>query len=62
MYNYTSDGNSAANPPVTGTQFTATANGDLNGDGVLSTFTIIGAVATGNLYIAPTIAEKAPEQ
>ena len=62
MYNYTSDGHQETTPPVTGTIFTAIANGDLNGDGVLSTFQIIGAVTTGNLYVAPTITEQSPEE
>jgi type IV pilus assembly protein PilA len=62
MYNYVSDGNPNATPPVMGTQFVGTANGDLNGDGRLSTFTMVGAVATGNLYLAPSIAESSPEE
>ncbi len=62
MYYYSSDGNLSATPPVMGTQFTATANGDLNGNGVLSTFSIVGAVASNNLYIAPNIVESAPEE
>ncbi len=62
MYNYTSDGNLAASPPVTGTYFTATANGDLDGNGVASTFTLVGAVAANQLYVAPNIAETKPEE
>ena len=43
--------------------FTATANGDLNGDGVQSTFTLLGAVGTGSvLNIAPSINEVNPEE
>jgi len=62
LYNYTSDGNAAASPPVVGTQFTATANGDLNGNGILSTFTVLGAVAGANLYISPSIQEQSPDE
>ena len=51
---------------VTGTAgtFTSVANGDLNGDGNLSTFTISGAVdtATGLLKTAPSITEQASEE
>jgi type IV pilus assembly protein PilA len=62
MYSYTSDGNQAA--ASQGTKFTAMANGDLNGDTVLSTFMLIGSVSTsdGNLYVAPNIQETAPEE
>jgi hypothetical protein len=62
MYNYVSDGNSAATPTVVGTQFTGTANGDLNGDGVLSTFQLLGAVAGTNLYLAPNMLQTDPEE
>jgi type IV pilus assembly protein PilA len=45
------------------TSFTALANGDLNGDGHLSTFILAGSVgADTNLYVAPTIAETDPEE
>jgi type IV pilus assembly protein PilA len=37
--------------------YTATANGDLNGNGVLSTFSISGSVQSGVLNNAPTVAE-----
>lgn len=63
MYFYTSDGDqNVANSP--GTKFTATANGDLNGDAVLSTFMLIGTVNSSdqNLYVAPSIQETAPEE
>jgi type IV pilus assembly protein PilA len=43
--------------------FTATAQGDLNGDTVLSTFTLLGAVNSGfALNIAPNITELNPEE
>jgi type IV pilus assembly protein PilA len=63
QYNYTSDGNSGATPPVIGTKFTATANGDLNGDGVESTFQLYGSVdATTNLYVSPNLYENQAEE
>jgi type IV pilus assembly protein PilA len=52
-YSYT-----ATNPTALGGTFTGTANGDLNGDGILSTFQISGAIGAGMaLNIAPVIAE-----
>jgi len=46
-----------------GDTFLATANGDLNGDGVLSTFTMTGAITAGLvLNLAPNIAEVSPEE
>jgi type IV pilus assembly protein PilA len=61
MYNYTSNGDQ--NTPSMGNEFTATANGDLNGDGVLSTFQVYGTVdAASNLYISPSIYEASPEE
>lgn len=58
MYGYTSD-SSATN---IGSQMAATAEGDLDGDGILSTFTLNGAVTEGQLRVAPTIAEVNPEE
>jgi len=55
LYNYTSDGNPSATPSVQGTEFTATANGDLNGDGITSTFQAIGAVTSSSLYVSPSL-------
>jgi type IV pilus assembly protein PilA len=60
LYNYVSNGDQ--NTATMGTNFTATANGDLNGDTVMSTFGITGSITTGNLYIAPTITEDKPEE
>jgi type IV pilus assembly protein PilA len=59
MYNYSSDAVAGTNP---GTVFTATANGDLNGDTVQSTFTLVGSVITQNLFIAPNLVETDPEE
>jgi len=43
-------------------QFTATAHGDLNGDGKVSTFILRGAVTGGVLTIAPSLEETDPEE
>ncbi|HTQ42481.1 MAG TPA: prepilin-type N-terminal cleavage/methylation domain-containing protein [Polyangiaceae bacterium] len=57
MYSWTINGSSL------GGQFTATANGDLNGDGILSTFTLLGSVNSGGaLNIAPNIQSTNPEE
>lgn len=57
MYGYSGGGGSA------GAAFAATANGDLNGDGVPSTFQIIGSVnAAFVLNVAPNISEVSPEE
>ena len=59
MYNYTSSGSS------TSAVFSAIANGDLDGNGTLSTFAMSGAVkADGTaevLVLAPNIFENLPE-
>jgi type IV pilus assembly protein PilA len=53
MYSY-----HAAGKASPGASFEATANGDLNGDGVLSTFAIMGRVQPdGELAIEPSIRE-----
>ncbi len=58
MYNYVSPGTGSS-----GDSFTATANGDLNGDGVLSTFTLLGSVNNSfALNIAPNLQEVSPEE
>lgn len=63
MYSYSAQGTGAV-----GATFSAIANGDLNGNGTLSTFTLAGKVqkdATSNelaLTIAPSILEVAPEE
>ena len=56
MYNYT------VTAPLDKGSFTATANGDLNGDGTLSTFQAYGAVQSGRLNASPTIEETDPEE
>jgi prepilin-type N-terminal cleavage/methylation domain-containing protein len=58
MYSYAIVGSSAP-----GDSFTATANGDLNGDGVLSTFQLIGAInASYAVNVAPNILEVQPDE
>jgi type IV pilus assembly protein PilA len=52
QYNYAS----------TASSFTGTAKGDLNGDGVASTFEIEGEVQNGSLRLSPTIKETSPEE
>jgi len=47
----------------TATTFTASANGDLNGDGILSTFTLLGSVnSNGALNVAPNFISTNPEE
>ncbi|MDB4936129.1 MAG: hypothetical protein JWP87_3101 [Labilithrix sp.] len=58
MYNYDTAGGLSAD----GNSFTATAQGDLNGDGTLSTFTTEGKIQEGRLTAAPSIAEDKPEE
>jgi type IV pilus assembly protein PilA len=58
MYTY-----SATVTGSSGDQFTAMANGDLNGDGIPSSFTLIGSVNAGMaLNVAPNITEINPEE
>lgn len=57
MYGYTAKGSSA-----NGDEFTAEANGDLNGDGTASTFTATGKIQNGRLNASPTMEEINPEE
>jgi type IV pilus assembly protein PilA len=58
MYDYQSPGGGASS-----TTFSAVANGDLNGDGNLSTFSLAGSINTFfALNIAPNITEVLPEE
>jgi type IV pilus assembly protein PilA len=53
LYSYTSTGNGSS-----GATFTAAANGDLNGDGVLSTYSLFGSVNSGYvLELSPNLQE-----
>jgi type IV pilus assembly protein PilA len=59
MYGYTMTGTGY----TVGDTFTATANGDLNGDGVASTFSVTGKVTfSSELTLAPTINEVLAEE
>ena len=62
MYNYTADGTGAE-----GDGFEAVANGDLDGDGTLSTYKLAGLVQKGAnedivLTVSPSISETSPEE
>jgi type IV pilus assembly protein PilA len=60
MYMYTSDAVAATSP---GTAFTVTANGDLNGDTVQSTFQLFGTIQSdGQLNVSPNLVETDPEE
>jgi type IV pilus assembly protein PilA len=61
-YNYVSNGSQTPGAIVEGTAFTSTANGDLNGDNVLSTFQLLGSVVNHQLFIAPNLVETNPEE
>jgi type IV pilus assembly protein PilA len=56
-YNYTASDTSA----VSGA-FIATANGDLNGDGVTSQFAVSGSAENGTIAISPNVQETNPEE
>jgi type IV pilus assembly protein PilA len=43
-------------------QFEAVAHGDLNGDGIVSTFRLRGRVQGGVLQVAPNLEETSPEE
>jgi type IV pilus assembly protein PilA len=59
MYNYTAAKGDGSNTDT----FTAVANGDLNGDGTTSTFSLVGGVTPSfTLNIAPNITEVLPEE
>lgn len=58
MYSYVSQGTGAI-----GDSFIATANGDLNGDGIESTFSITGSVNTSFVVnVSPNMLEINPEE
>jgi prepilin-type N-terminal cleavage/methylation domain-containing protein len=58
MYSYATSGSQAV-----GDKFTATANGDLDGDGVMSTFQLSGSINSSYaINIAPNLTEVAPEE
>jgi type IV pilus assembly protein PilA len=47
---------------VTTASFTATGNGDLNGDGTTSTFIMRGSVNGGTVLVSPNFEETNPEE
>jgi type IV pilus assembly protein PilA len=55
MYNYIGSSGS------TGT-FTATANGDLDGNTVSSTFSLYGSIYSGSVFVSPNFDESNPEE
>jgi type IV pilus assembly protein PilA len=55
MYDY------AGTAGATGT-FTSSGYGDLNGDGVTSTFSLAGGVRGGIVFVSPNFAEDKPEE
>lgn len=58
MYSYSASGSSSP-----GSSFTAAAQGDLNGDGVLSLFQVNGTINSGYaLNIAPNMLEVRPDE
>jgi type IV pilus assembly protein PilA len=58
MYSFT-----VVNPNAANGTWAATANGDLNGDGVLSTFELDGVIqSTMNFSLAPNLKETNPEE
>lgn len=61
-YSYDYKGGGASGADADNTQISATAMGDLNGDGTASTFTIKGKIQEGRLTMAPSIDEVSPEE
>jgi type IV pilus assembly protein PilA len=51
----------ASTDPSTG-GFTVTANGDLNGDGITSAFSVVGSASSGVVSISPNVQETNPEE
>jgi type IV pilus assembly protein PilA len=47
---------------ATATTFNATAEGDLDGDSTMSTFTMKGEVRNGTVALSPTLIEAEPEE
>lgn len=59
MYNYQAPAGALG---AEGSEFTATAQGDLNGDTKLSTFEQKGKIQEGRLTVSPSIREDSPEE
>jgi type IV pilus assembly protein PilA len=62
VYGYTSDGSQAPATVRIGTNFTASANGDLDGNGTQSTFQLYGSIANGQLYVSPNLYSNLAEE
>jgi type IV pilus assembly protein PilA len=58
-YSYSYGG---VDPGSTSASFTALARGDLNGDGVASSFWLIGKVSNSRALLAPSIGERSPSE
>jgi type IV pilus assembly protein PilA len=58
MYGYANSGTTGAN----GDTFTATAEGDLDGDGTLSTFALSGKIVDNSIAVSPVIDEANAEE
>ncbi|HMA95746.1 MAG TPA: prepilin-type N-terminal cleavage/methylation domain-containing protein [Polyangiaceae bacterium] len=58
QYQYTSDASSTSG----GTNFSAIAWGDLNGDTTLSKFQMDGQLQNGQVAVSPTVQESAPDE
>jgi type IV pilus assembly protein PilA len=59
MYGYAQTGTTTG---TNGDTFTASAQGDLDGDGILSNFQIQGIIEANAVKVTPTIAETNPEE
>ena len=67
MYKYTTTATDAASAGADAAPFTCTAQGDLDGDTILSTFSMVGVVhatagAKAVAVLAPNIAELSPDE
>jgi type IV pilus assembly protein PilA len=61
-YSYDYKGGGASGTSTEGAAISATANGNLNGDSALSTFTIHGKIQEGRLTMAPALEEVSAEE
>jgi len=60
MYGYTATPSPSTG--ANGNKFAATAQGDLDADGTLSTFTMDGEIRDATVVVSPTIGETAPDE
>ncbi|MBX3209571.1 MAG: pilin [Labilithrix sp.] len=61
-YSYDYKGGGADGASANDTEISASAQGDLNGDGVYSTFQVLGKIQEGRLTLAPALLEVSPEE